>query len=286
MLKPDGLLVLKEATSTHDFNTLTFGLTPEWWGFDDPEIRLPGAPLLSRAGWTKALEAARFRDPRATGLAGLDEVESVLLARAPLGERSPANVVADRSAPAASKPAGAVEAALLDVVADALHLAPGEVEPTGSFADYGADSIISVELVRRINARFGIELKTTALFNFATVRDLARFIEIEFADALATTVPAPAPVERMEEGKSTSVDRRVAEAKGKTRRLRERIEARRQAAPVNAEAEFLAREAVKSGEAPSPDRGAAPTLEQLLTRLEAGEIDVDEAMALEVVDDA
>ena len=175
---------------------------------------------------------------------------------------------------------------LLDVVADALHLAPGEVEPTGSFADYGADSIISVELVRRINARFGIELKTTALFNFATVRDLARFIEIEFADALATTVPAPAPVERMEEGKSTSVDRRVAEAKGKTRRLRERIEARRQAAPVNTEAEFLAREAVKSGEAPSPDRGAAPTLEQLLTRLEAGEIDVDEAMALEVVDDA
>ena len=286
MLKPDGLLVLKEATSTHDFNTLTFGLTPEWWGFDDPEIRLPGAPLLSRAGWTKALEAARFRDPRATGLAGLDEVESVLLARAPLGERSPANVVADRPAPAASKPAGAVEAALLDVVADALHLAPGEVEPTGSFADYGADSIISVELVRRINARFGIELKTTALFNFATVRDLARFIEIEFADALATTVPAPAPVERMEEGKSTSVDRRVAEAKGKTRRLRERIEARRQAAPVNTEAEFLAREAVKSGEAPSPDRGAAPTLEQLLTRLEAGEIDVDEAMALEVVDDA
>ena len=82
MLKVDGLLVLKEATSAHDFNTLTFGLTPEWWGFDDPEIRLPGAPLLSRAGWATALEAARFRDPRATGLAGPDEVESVLLARA------------------------------------------------------------------------------------------------------------------------------------------------------------------------------------------------------------
>ena len=69
-------------------------------------------------------------------------------------------------------------------------------------------------------------------------------------------------------------------------RLRERIEARRQAAPVNAEAEFLSREAAKSGAAPNPDRGTAATLEQLLARLEAGEIDVDEAMALEVVDDA
>ena len=282
MLKPDGLLVLKEATSAHDFNTLTFGLTPEWWGFDDPEIRLPGAPLLSRAGWATALEAARFRDPRATGLAGPDEVESVLLARAPLGERAAAKVVEARPIPTTGGPAGAVEAALLIVVAEALHLAPGEVEPTGSFADYGADSIISVELVRRINARFGIELKTTALFNFATVRDLARFIEIEFADALAATVPPPAL--RPEEG--GSVDRRIAEAKGKTRRLRERIEARRQAAPVNAEAEFLAREAVKNGVPSNPERGTAPTLEQLLTQLEAGEIDVDEAMALEVVDDA
>ena len=282
MLKVDGLLVLKEATSAHDFNTLTFGLTPEWWSFDDPEIRLPGAPLLSRAGWTTALEAARFRDPRAMGLSGPDEVESVLLARAPLGERAAAKVAATRPAPAAGAPMGAVEAALLELVADALHLAPGEVEPNGSFADYGADSIISVELVRRINARFGIELKTTALFNFATVRDLARFIEIEFADALAATVPAPAL--RPEEG--GSVDRRVAEAKGKTRRLRERIEARRQAAPVNAEAEFLVREAAKSGAVPSPDRDGTPTLEQLLARLEAGEIDVDEAMALEVVDNA
>ncbi len=280
MLKVDGLLVLKEATSAHDFNTLTFGLTPEWWGFDDPEIRLPGAPLLSRAGWATALEAARFRDPRATGLAGPDEVESVLLARAPLGERTAAKVAEIRSALAAGGPTGAVEAALLVVVAEALHLAPGEVEPSGSFADYGADSIISVELVRRINARFGIELKTTALFNFATVRDLARFIEIEFVDALATTAPALRPEE------NGSVDRRVAEAKGKTRRLRERIEARRQAAPVNAEAEFLSREAAKSGAAPNPDRGTAATLEQLLARLEAGEIDVDEAMALEVVDDA
>jgi acyl transferase domain-containing protein/acyl carrier protein/SAM-dependent methyltransferase len=273
MLKPDGLLVLKEATSTHDFNTLTFGLTPEWWGFDDPEIRLPEAPLLSRSGWATALQEAGFRDPRATGLPGTDDVESVLLARAPLGRRSSAQSAEARPAPEMAGPAGAVEAALLEVVADALHLSPHEVEPAGSFADYGADSIISVELVRRINTRFGIELKTTALFNFATVRDLARFIEIEFADAV-TTPPAP-------ETDANTVDRRVAEAKGRTQRLRARIEARRAAAPVNAEAEFLAREAAKT-----PDRGSAATLEHLLAQLESGEIDVDEAMALGVMDDA
>ena len=269
MLRPDGLLVLKEATSTHDFNTLTFGLTPDWWGFDDPDIRLPGAPLLSRAGWATALESAGFRAPHAAGLPGPGELESVILARAPLGERATAKRVAASPARTGSHSVGAVETALLEVVAEALHLSPHEVEPSGSFADYGADSIISVELVRQINARFGIELKTTSLFNFATVRDLARFIELEFPE-VAPAAPS---------GDTDSVDRRVAEAKDRTRRLRERIDARRQAAPVNAEAEFLAREAAKAS-------AETTTLEQLLARLESGEIDVDTAMTLEVVDDA
>jgi hypothetical protein len=112
------------------------------------------------------------------------------------------------------------------------------------------------------------------------------------------------------DGETASVDRRVAESKARTHRLRARIEARRQAAPVNGEAEFLAREATKAGvsapldrpatatpdrraataseqpAAPTSERAATTTLEQLLTRLAAGEIDVDEAMALEVVDDA
>jgi acyl carrier protein len=173
---------------------------------------------------------------------------------------------------------GAVESALLEVVADALHLSPDEVEPEGSFADYGADSIISVELVRRINARFEIDLKSTSLFNFATVRDLARFIEIEFTDQ------APAPAETDVE--TRSVDKRVAEAKGRTRRLRERIETRRRGAPINAEAKFLAREASKDSVIPPTELPAEATLEHLLAKLEAGEIDVDEAMMVEVMDDA
>jgi polyketide synthase PksN len=279
MLKPDGLLVLKEATSAHDFNTLTFGLTSEWWGFDDPEVRLPGGPLLSRAGWMAALKAAGFRDPRAAGLPGSEELESVVLARAPLGERTSAPAAAAPSRRAAAGPVGAVETALLEVVADALHLSPDEVEPEGSFADYGADSIISVELVRRINARFEIDLKSTSLFNFATVRELARFIEIEFTDRVT---PAPSEIDV----DPSSVDQRVAQAKARTRRLRERIETRRRGAPVNAEVKFLAREASKDGVTPSAEPAAEATLEHVLARLEAGEIDVDEAMMVEVMDDA
>ncbi len=270
MLRPDGLLALKEATSAHDFNTLTFGLTAEWWAFDDPEQRLPGGPLLSRAGWTAALHAAQFRDPRVFGLPGTEDVEIILLARAPLDECRAQAVPRERLAPPPGRPTGAVEAALLQVVAEALHLAPHEVEPGGSFADYGADSIISVELVRRINERFGIDLKTTALFNFATVRDLARFIEINLPDAAHDPSAAAA-----------AVDRRVTEARGRTQRLRERIEARRQAAPVNAEAAFLARETAKSGAMP-----AASSLDALLASLAAGDINVDDAMKIEVTDDA
>lgn len=64
LLAPGGALVLNEVTRAFHFTTLTFGLTPGWWLFDD-EGRIPGAPLLSIDGWRRALIAAGFSDVRA-----------------------------------------------------------------------------------------------------------------------------------------------------------------------------------------------------------------------------
>ena len=63
LLRPGGVLVLNEVTRAFHFTSLTFGLTPGWWLFDD-EGRIPGAPLLSIDGWRRALTAAGFSDVR------------------------------------------------------------------------------------------------------------------------------------------------------------------------------------------------------------------------------
>lgn len=63
LLRPGGVLVLNEVTRAFHFTSLTFGLTPGWWLFDD-EGRIPGAPLLSIDGWRRAMTAAGFSDVR------------------------------------------------------------------------------------------------------------------------------------------------------------------------------------------------------------------------------
>jgi SAM-dependent methyltransferase len=63
LLRPGGVLVLNEVTRAFHFTSLTFGLTTGWWLFDD-EGRIPGAPLLSIDGWSRALTAAGFSDVR------------------------------------------------------------------------------------------------------------------------------------------------------------------------------------------------------------------------------
>ncbi|WP_159997465.1 acyl carrier protein, partial [Roseomonas sp. 18066] len=170
---------------------------------------------------------------------------------------------ASRSA-AATPIDGALEEKLRQTVAAALRLAPEEVEPDTSFAEYGADSIISVELVRHINEAFGIELKTTALFNYATVRELAGYIRLEHGAGLA-----PEPEAVVDAGTAE----RLASAKQRTDRLRKLIRRR------------LDGEAPPAEPSPPPVVPAAATLEEILRRLGAGEMELDDAMAVKLGDD-
>jgi acyl carrier protein len=189
------VLLINEATARQDFNTLTFGLTRGWWLFEDEARRIPHAPLLQAESWLEALAVQGFRGARVLA-GGQGALQSVFAAEG--DGTAPASV---RAAPATS---AAASGKLIDIlrrtVAKSLRLTPEEVEPETSFADYGADSIISVDLVREINAALGIDLKTTALFNYSTVSTLAAYIETEFAGQLGIAAEeAPKPVSRVRE---------------------------------------------------------------------------------------
>ena len=83
-LAPGGLLILNEATTHQDVNTLTFGLTTGWWAYDDAFRRSSHGPLLTPALWTHALRDAGFQVGRCYGLplreGGDHALQSVILA--------------------------------------------------------------------------------------------------------------------------------------------------------------------------------------------------------------
>ncbi|WP_322395747.1 acyl carrier protein, partial [Clostridium perfringens] len=54
-----------------------------------------------------------------------------------------------------------------------------------SFADYGLDSIIGVHLVQVLNQALRIELDTTSLFDYSSVKQLTAYILSDHRDAVA-----------------------------------------------------------------------------------------------------
>jgi acyl carrier protein len=198
-------------------------------------------------------------------------------------EAGPAKRTTTPGAAAASPLGGAgddIEDRLRVTVAAALRLAPEEVEPDTSFAEYGADSIISVELVRCVNEAFGIDLKTTALFNYATVRELAGYIRLEHGTAAAA---AAAPV-------GAELTDRITGSKERSDRLRRLIRRRLESGvPLPAVAEEPtprpAEAAPVRQDAPPPrPAGDEDGLGSVLRRLAAGEICYADAMTIPLTD--
>jgi acyl carrier protein/SAM-dependent methyltransferase len=261
LCREGGLLLVNEATARQDFNTLTFGLTRGWWLFEDAERRIPHAPLLDALAWQAALAGHAFRGVQilAGGEGGLQSViaatgDGIAVVAAPA---DPARAAPPRMVGGQAR----IEAVLRQAVAQSLRLTPEEVEPDTSFADYGADSIISVELVRDINAALGIELKTTALFNYSTVRSLAGYIGTEFADRFGPVAEAAKPASR---------------ARVRSERLRDIIRRSRD----GMEAKSAGPEPATAPE-PDPDPAVDDDAAFLATlqRLQAGTIDLTKALA-------
>lgn len=224
LLKTNGWIVLNEVTEVQDFTTLTFGLLDGWWLFDDPEIRLSGAPLLSPSLWARLLKEEGFKAVYTSRNADDKDLgQHVIIAesngqtiqlstsrdthapKAPSTQRSRNNstpspppsssariesTLPTPQATAAVDPDDLldhVRQTILQCVADALTMSPGEIDHDRQFSEYGVDSIIGVDLINVINTALGLTLRTTALFDYGNVKELAQFIYDEHGKQLAET---------------------------------------------------------------------------------------------------
>nr|ASA76631.1 polyketide synthase [Pyxidicoccus sp. MCy9557] len=220
LLKPGGWLVLNEVTTPQDFATMVLGLLPGWWCFQDPELRLKDSPLLTPPMWTALLGELGF--PKVVTLGAPDGSrrelgQSILIAERDRSARvvsearsrpsAPAPVsrpvpTAGRDRPAPVTSGKSLEAVIAQSIEAVLRNGVVDLDPHAPFQDFGIDSIYAVSIVERLNEVLGIQLRTTDLFNFASIAKLAEHIrthapsarvERATSDIGPESVAAPSP---------------------------------------------------------------------------------------------
>ncbi|MFF3292033.1 acyl carrier protein [Streptomyces sp. NPDC003023] len=88
---------------------------------------------------------------------------------------------------------------LVTMLAGVLHLKPEKIDPEQTFRSIGLDSLLVVEFVATLNARYGTAVKAAALFDHPTPLAFARHVARELGmpgQAPASTASASVPAAR------------------------------------------------------------------------------------------
>ncbi|MFE7799654.1 SDR family NAD(P)-dependent oxidoreductase [Nocardia sp. NPDC057440] len=203
LLAPAGVLAFTEATTDLEVLALTFGLLEGWHGYRDPDLRIAHSPLLSEDQWRVALTNAGFTGVRAWGpglfadtepsfrlLAGVSDGVPALAADLPPRDAAVIATPAASADPVNSVDISSLEAEITSMVAQGLGVSGADVHPELPLSEYGVDSILAVKIIDRVNARYRLALRPTAVFDHPSVRQLTRRIAGDGAIAAASAVAA------------------------------------------------------------------------------------------------
>ena len=229
-MRRNGLLVLNELSAGSLFAHLTFGLLEGWWMHEDSSIRIPGCPGLHPRDWVAVLSDEGFgsvlfpaesahRAGQQIVVAESDGIvsqrsSSVSRAVPSWSSRSPATSKTDAArgeheSEAARGPVGGstarhvteqlleghVKSTVRASVSDVLRMEEARIRNDRSFSDYGVDSIVGVQLIRRIGDAYGIALPTMVVFDHNNVDDLTKHICDEYSERVRAALGASAPLE-------------------------------------------------------------------------------------------
>lgn len=216
LLKTNGWLVINETTEVHDFATLTFGLLDGWWLYEDDERRLPDSPLVNPISWEQVCKEVGYEHVKVLGELGLGQNVVIAESNGLLRQRTdkvrsishdvtgPIEMPSEGEVKRLPLSTNVVETDLLEE--DMLHLQQSveqlicnsinkqlgilttEINKDKDFSAYGIDSISGVELINHINDQLGILLRTTVLFDYKTVHELATYICEKYRDDVSKTL--------------------------------------------------------------------------------------------------
>ncbi len=226
LLKQNGLLILNEAVQKQDYNSMIFGLLDGWWGFEDPSDRIQGAPLLSTKQWEHVLEQAgfvRFRLHTASRqnkelFQNVFTAESnglILLTHVGESEKRSTRktITADEEFPRQTiQPQNAdytsPQQFVVDVIkrniGQTLRVETSELDIDVPYTEFGIDSILAVEIIKRINEDLGTCLRSTDLFNYATIKALHTYIINSFGEEIKHKIQNTVDKQNQEMPQTTS----------------------------------------------------------------------------------
>lgn len=117
--------------------------------------------------------------------------------------RSTSATLATAAAPPRSASLDEAEAILRRTIAPVIGLSPQEIDAAAPFKDYGVNSLMIIDLNRRMEEVFGPGLSRTLFFECQNLDELSACMASDYADALAIalgpalkTAPAPDPASR------------------------------------------------------------------------------------------
>jgi acyl transferase domain-containing protein/NADPH:quinone reductase-like Zn-dependent oxidoreductase/NAD(P)-dependent dehydrogenase (short-subunit alcohol dehydrogenase family)/acyl carrier protein/SAM-dependent methyltransferase len=199
LLRRNGVLVLSELCQPDFFTLLTFGLLDGWWRFDDAESRLPNSPLLGPAEWSRALTRAGFRPfgLEAPSAAGQFLRQYVAAAASDGVVVDPQPTVAPAATPVpvapTAPPALDFEACIAGHLSRATGIPAADLDPDRTFADYGVDSLVALDLLKGLSTELGRPVRPNAIFDYPAIRTLARHLAETAPPAAKPVAPTPPP---------------------------------------------------------------------------------------------
>ncbi|MER5948450.1 beta-ketoacyl synthase N-terminal-like domain-containing protein [Streptomyces sp. NPDC001904] len=145
-----------------------------------------GTSLAALASYSPPTSGPRSAVPKPQGIGLRPLSEPSVPTPAAASQALPATELpATQSSAARREDRAELEQQLTTSLAEVLFLEPQEVDADRKFVDIGLDSIIAVEWIRVVNARFGTSLQTADVYEYSTIRELAA----ELAAAPARTAP-------------------------------------------------------------------------------------------------
>ena len=215
LLRENGLLLLNEISDTSLFTHLTFGLLESWWSYEDQALRIPGCPALAPTTWQQVLEEEGFRSIFFPAAESHAQGQQIIVAEsdgvwvhdqqsAPLtssvkhnGTDSFLAANQQHSLQSSNGSLGNqmleeyVRQALIKAVSDTLKIESNLIDMDSSFADYGLDSILGVNLAKTISDTFHIDFQTTDLFDYSSIDLLTSHIASTYRDVIALEIQSP-----------------------------------------------------------------------------------------------
>nr|WP_314466500.1 SDR family NAD(P)-dependent oxidoreductase [uncultured Clostridium sp.] len=205
LLKKGGLLLVNEISQNMVFNHMTFGLLEGWWLYEDELLRIPGCPGISYEMWKNILEREGFlaikKENDKEDIRFGQQIISALsdgiytCSRQKKETNRSANAIKEKtvSVPASGFPvisasndlSEGVKKILRKNLSEILKLNSDKLKDDRKFAEYGVDSIVSVNFINAINKQLKISLPVTVLFDYYNINLLADYIDQEYKEQLS-----------------------------------------------------------------------------------------------------